>query len=202
MKKLVVCLLAMLMLAGCSSNTQNTTTETTTPETTSAVQTAATTVEVNDEMYTTFVDSYYSGEHMTDYTSSNNPYVFSDAAEANMSLISAHLGCDAITEDEAVLTAIQDFQTEQVAAFETLMRSFAPTLDESASYDNAKTIIMFKDAAKDLMYINSDGYVKIVMGDARGTFKLSDEELNSLTTFLTDNAAFYETLEVCQVVAE
>ena len=202
MKKLVVCLLAMLMLAGCSSNTQNTTTETTAPETTAAAETTAPIVEVNDEMYSAFIESYYGGEHMTDYTDSNNPYVFSDAAEANMSLISAHLGCDAITEDEAVLTAIQDFQTEQVAAFETLLRSFAPILDESASYDNAKTIIMFKDAAKDLMYINSDGYVKIVMGDARGTFKLSDEELNSLITFLTDNAAFYDTMEVCQVAAE
>lgn len=202
MKKLVVCLLAMLMLAGCSSNTQNTTTETTAPETTSAAQTAVTTVEVNDEMYTTFVDSYYSGEHMTDYTSSNNPYVFSDAEEANMALISAHLGCDEITEDETVLKAIQDYQAEQVAAFEALLRSFAPTLDESASYDNAKTIIMLKDAAKDLMYINSDGYVKIVMGDARATFKLSDEELNSLVTFLSDNAAFYETMEVCQVTVE
>ncbi|MCI5773239.1 MAG: hypothetical protein MR210_01640 [Erysipelotrichaceae bacterium] len=200
MKKIVICLLAMLMLAGCSSNTQNATTETTTPTTAEATETAAA-VEVNDEMYATFVESYYSGEHKSDYTSSSNPYVFKDGAEADLALIKAHFECDAITEDEAVLTSIQEFQTEQVAAFEELLRSFKPVLDE-ASYDNAKTIIMFKDAQGNLMYINSDGLAKIVMGEARGNFRLSADELEALTTFLTDNVAFYETLEVCGVAAE
>ncbi len=208
MKKLFVCLLAMLMLVGCSSSNQTTTTETTTPETTTAAEetttaeeTAAPTVEVNDEMYAAYLDSYYSQEHSTDYTASDSTYMFMDQAEADLTLVSSRLQCE-ITEDEAVLTTIQEHHTEQVAAFEELLRSFAPTLDETASYDNAKTIIMFKDASKNLMYINSDGYVKIVMGDARGVFAITADELNSLVEFLDNYSQYMVRSGVCGASAE
>lgn len=206
MKKLFVCLLAMLMLVGCSSSNQ--TTETTAPETTAtaeettaAEETAAPAVEVNDEMYAAYLDSYYSQDHNTDYTSSDSTYMFMDQAEADLTLVSSRLQCE-ITEDEAVLTTIQEHHTEQVAVFEELLRSFAPTLDESASYDNAKTIIMFKDASNNLMYINSDGYVKIVMGDARGVFAITGDELNSLVEFLDSYSQYMVRSGVCGVTAE
>lgn len=198
MKKLLVCLMALLMLVGCSSkpSTDATTEPVESQETTVAPTEEAAAVAVED-LYTAFIESYYAAEHSSDYYAAGSPYVFTDSESATLSLIGKKMECEAVTEDEATLASLEEIHTAAVEEFKTLVTSFVPTYDETVSFDNNKIVIILKDANNNMCYFANDGTMKIVMGDVRGTFKLTEDEINSLVSFLDTNLTNVTALTIC-----
>lgn len=198
MKKILVCLMALLMLVGCASkpSTDATTEPVETQETTAAPTAEAETVAVED-LYSAFVESYYAADHSSDYYASGSPYVFTDSESADLGLVGKKMECEAVTKDEATLASLEEVHKAAVEEFKTLISSFAPTYDETVSFDNNKIVIILKDANNSMCYFANDGTMKIVMGDARGTFRLSEEEINSLVSFLDTNLTNVTALPIC-----
>ena len=198
MKKLLVCLMALLMLVGCASkpSTDATTEPVETQEATLAPTADAETVAVED-LYTAFIESYYADSHSSDYYESGSPYVFTDSDSADLALVGKKMECEAVTKDEAALASLEEIHTAAVEEFKTLVSSFAPTYDETVSFDNNKIVIILKDVNNNMCYFANDGTMKIVMGDVRGTFKLTEDEINGLVSFLDTNLTNVTALPIC-----
>ena len=180
MKKFFLCTLILAMLCGCNKSTEE------------KVEDKA----LTDAVYQDFLQDYFADEnHKSDYTSTSNPYTFNDGKEADITLITKQLGCEAINED--LIDEINDIHQEDVNEFKTLLQSFQPVLDESISFNNNNVIIMLKSGTN-ILYIANDNTIKLVYNDNRCTMKINDHELESFITFLQDNLDSYTDLGLCK----
>lgn len=180
MKKFFLCTLILAMLCGCTKSTEE------------KVEDKA----LTDAVYQDFLQEYFADEnHKSDYISTSNPYTFNDGKEADITLITKQLGCEAINED--LIDEINDIHQEDVNEFKTLLQSFQPVLDESISFNNNNVIIMLKSGTN-ILYIANDNTIKLVYNDNRCTMKINDQELESFITFLQDNLDSYTDLGLCK----
>ena len=169
MKKFFLCTLILAMLCGCTKSTEE------------KVEDKA----LTDAVYQDFLQDYFADEN----------HKFNDGKEADITLITKQLGCEAINED--LIDEINDIHQEDVNEFKTLLQSFQPVLDESISFNNNNVIIMLKSGTN-ILYIANDNTIKLVYNDNRCTMKINDQELESFITFLQDNLDSYTDLGLCK----